>query len=310
MLVAAVPLLLAGALLLTVNRGMAPTLALLSPTCYDNSLFRSQDPRHQLLHRSMSSSQHELVSLLAAEGRLKDPRARAAMTQVDRASFVHPATRHEAYSDHPLPIGCDQTISAPHMHAVSVDLLAGHLVPGARVLDVGSGSGYLTAVMGLMVQGQEGGHVLGVEVFPELAAQGQENVRRSLPQLLDSGTVAFAAGDAQSAEILSRGPFDAIHTGATATEGIPGVFLEALKPGGRLAIPVGGEYDVQVFTLVDKDPQGRIHVQVGLGCSVWHTTIRDLAALRGFWVSASPANRPPARVGALPGSLRAVGSRQ
>ena len=73
------------------------------------------------------------------------------------------------------------------MHAHCVELLRGHLRPGARVLDVGSGSGYLTAVMALMVG--DGGKVVGVDMYPELVEQSVRNVSAALPRLLDGGVV-------------------------------------------------------------------------------------------------------------------------
>lgn len=90
--------------------------------------------------------------------------------------------------DTPLPIGYGETISAPHMHATCLELLRGHLRPGARVLDVGSGSGYLSAAMGLMVR-DKGGFVLGVEKHPELVEESLANVRHATPELLNTGTV-------------------------------------------------------------------------------------------------------------------------
>jgi protein-L-isoaspartate(D-aspartate) O-methyltransferase len=92
------------------------------------------------------------------------------LRQCDRGHYVDSGVPREyAYQDAPLPIGHQETISAPHMHATCLELLRGHLRPGARVLDVGSGSGYLAAAMGLMVS--PGGRVLGIEKHPELAEQ-------------------------------------------------------------------------------------------------------------------------------------------
>ncbi|KAF8067254.1 pcmt [Scenedesmus sp. PABB004] len=88
------------------------------------------------------SSQAELVDHLIRNKLVKTQRVADAMRGVDRAAYVNPslATRADAYADHPLAIGEGQTISAPHMHAICLELLERHLVPGARVLDVGSGA--------------------------------------------------------------------------------------------------------------------------------------------------------------------------
>jgi protein-L-isoaspartate(D-aspartate) O-methyltransferase len=91
-----------------------------------------------------------------------------------------------------MPIGYGETISAPHMHATCLELLRDYAKPGARVLDVGSGSGYLTAVFGRMV-GRGGGKVVGIEKHPELATQSLSNVRNAAPELLDEGIVEVKA---------------------------------------------------------------------------------------------------------------------
>ncbi len=126
-----------------------------------------------------------LISHLQQEGRLQNPRLAEAMRAVDRAAFV-PGTQ-DAYADAPLPLGYGETISAPHMHAACLDLLERFLVPDAHVLDVGSGSGFLTAVMGMLVGPT--GRVVGVEKHPELAKQSEINLRAVVPELLDDGTV-------------------------------------------------------------------------------------------------------------------------
>ena len=94
--------------------------------------------------------------------------------------------------DTPLPIGYGETISAPHMHATCLELLRTHLKPGARVLDVGSGSGYLTSVFGRMVR--PGGKVIGIEKHPELAEQSVINVRGATPELLEEGVIEVSSG--------------------------------------------------------------------------------------------------------------------
>ncbi|KAG1676550.1 hypothetical protein FOA52_000093 [Chlamydomonas sp. UWO 241] len=131
----------------------------------------------------MARTQSDLVDHLVTRGVVRSPRVATAMRQVDRALFINPseAPLRAAYEDHPLPIGCGQTVSAPHMHGTCLELLEGHLVPGARALDVGSGSGYLTAAMALLVH--PGGRVLGIEKFPELAKRSVDAVRTAVPSL-------------------------------------------------------------------------------------------------------------------------------
>jgi protein-L-isoaspartate(D-aspartate) O-methyltransferase len=113
-----------------------------------------------------SSSSSCLDSLVAA----------SALTALDRANFVPPAAVDHAYQDTPLCIGHGATISAPHMHAMCLELLDAQLQPGAHVLDVGSGSGYLTAAMAVLVG--ETGVVVGIEHVPQLTEWSKDNVAK------------------------------------------------------------------------------------------------------------------------------------
>lgn len=106
------------------------------------------------------------------------------MLKVDRS---HYCPSQQPYNDSPHPIGFGATISAPHMHAHALEVLKDRLVDGASVLDVGSGSGYLTACMAHMVGPR--GTVIGVEHIEELVRQSEVNIRRDCPGLLDSGSV-------------------------------------------------------------------------------------------------------------------------
>lgn len=117
------------------------------------------------------------------------------MKATDRGLYVrHPEV---AYVDSPSPIGWMQTISAPHMHGTALELLKDHLKPGNIALDVGSGSGYLSAVMSRMVApmiGDAEGHdglVIGIDVIPELVEQSKRNVEldHGAKSRVDKGTL-------------------------------------------------------------------------------------------------------------------------
>ena len=103
-----------------------------------------------------------MVTYLESSGLLKTQRIIRAMNQVDRACFT--TNRPHSFEDSPQPIGWNATISAPSIHAICLEMLGPRLQPGCRVLDVGSGSGYLTAVLGLLVQ--PGGELVGTGPLP------------------------------------------------------------------------------------------------------------------------------------------------
>ncbi|PSC68503.1 L-isoaspartate(D-aspartate) O-methyltransferase [Micractinium conductrix] len=201
-------------------------------------------------------SQDWLVDHLRTEGVVKSREVESVLRRVDRAHYVDRGIPHAyAYQDSPLPIGYHETISAPHMHATCLELLRDHLKPGARVLDVGSGSGYLSAAMGLMVG--ETGKVVGIEKHPELAALSVSNVRRDHPELLDGGAVQLRAGNVLGDVLEREEGFDAIHVGAAASS-LPDILVRKLNPGGRMVIPVGPQWEYQVMQVVDKDREGQV----------------------------------------------------
>lgn len=107
------------------------------------------------------------------------------MLRVNRAFYCDSSPT--PYKDWPHPIGFNATISAPHMHAHALEELKDKLVDGAKVLDVGSGSGYLTSCMAHMVGSK--GIVYGVEHVKELVSQSMLNIRKDCPELISSGRV-------------------------------------------------------------------------------------------------------------------------
>lgn len=166
------------------------------------------------------------------------------MLKVDRACYC--PSKHP-YVDWPHSIGYNATISAPHMHAYALEALKDKLVEGARCLDVGSGSGYLTACLAHMV-GPDG-KVFGVEHIKELVEQSEKNIRQDCPELLESGRVQILLADGRVG-LKDYSPYDVIHVGATA-QGLPPLLVDQLKDGGRMVIPVQrGEQ--QIFECVDK----------------------------------------------------------
>jgi len=214
--------------------------------------------------RSHGRDNDDLVDTLRGNEIVKSESISKAMKAVDRGHYVSARDKRNAYVDSPQSISHAATISAPHMHAYCLELLAGHLRPGARCLDVGSGSGYLTSVFAHLVAGADEaggeapgpGKAIGIEHIPELQEWSVRNVTsdpKTAP-LLASGALILVQGDGREG-YPSEGPYDCIHVGAAAPE-IPRALTDQLARGGRLVIPVGPEGKTQHLFVVDKDRDG------------------------------------------------------
>ncbi|KAJ5548639.1 Protein-L-isoaspartate(D-aspartate) O-methyltransferase [Penicillium frequentans] len=210
------------------------------------------------------STNTELVENLFKVDLIKNERVKEAMLGVDRAHYAP----SRPYSDSPQPIGHGATISAPHMHGHACEYLIEHLQPGAHVLDIGSGSGYLTHVLANLVTGPPGsseqGKVIGIDHISELVELARSNMNKSKQgrELQDSGHVKFITADGRLGW-KEDAPYDAIHVGAAA-ETLHPVLIEQLRAPGRLFIPVesdaspgvsGGQY----IWVVDKRADGSVH---------------------------------------------------
>ena len=159
---------------------------------------------------------------------INDPDVLAAIERVPRHRFVPEHLQDHAYDDRPLPIGLGQTISQPFVVALMTQALAP--TPEARVLEIGTGSGYQTAILAELA-----GRVYTVEVRPEL----QERARRILDEL-GYHNIHFRVGDGWKGW-PEEAPFDAIIVTAAAPEW-PQALIDQLAEGGRMVIPVG-EHD-------------------------------------------------------------------
>ncbi|KAI6882277.1 protein-L-isoaspartate O-methyltransferase-like protein [Hortaea werneckii] len=208
--------------------------------------------------RSSGSSNQALIENLASNGLITQARVKQAMLGVDRAHYAPAAP----YQDSPQPIGHRATISAPHMHAAACESLLPYLNPGARVLDIGSGSGYLTHVLAELVK--PGGKVIGVEHISPLVELATRNTGRSEEgrALLESGGLKYVKGDGRLGW-KEDGPYDAIHVGAAA-EGHNQVLVEQLKAPGRLFIPVEEGYMQHIY-VIDKKEDGSVTKKKDIG---------------------------------------------
>ena len=187
---------------------------------------------------------------LRARG-ITDPRVLTAMGRVPRHRFVEEALAARAYGDYPLPIGEKQTISQPYMVALMTQAL--ELVGGERVLEVGTGSGYQTAILAELAT-----KVYSVERIRSLADRA-----RAILEELGYYNVLIRVGDG-TLGWREEAPFDAVLVTAAAPE-VPAPLVEHLKPDGRLVIPVGGS-TAQVLKCLVKEPDGLIRESELVGC--------------------------------------------
>lgn len=173
-----------------------------------------------------------------------DPRVMAALERVKREAFVPEEVRDLAYINRPLSIGHGQTISQPYIVAIMTDMLA--VRPDARILEIGTGSGYQTAILAELAA-----DVFTVEVVAALA-----QAARAQLESLGYTNIHYRIGDGHTGW-PEEAPFDGIIVTAAA-EKIPETFLSQLKSEGRLVIPIGHEFATQSLMRIDKDAQGNI----------------------------------------------------
>ncbi len=156
---------------------------------------------------------------------IRDPRVLAAMERGPRHEFLGPEFQREAYEDRPLPIGHGQTVSQPYIVAAMLEAL--ELQPSDRVLEVGTGSGYQTALLAELAA-----QVYSIERHAPLAERARQTLER-----LGYRSVEIVVGDGTEG-LPAAAPFDAILVSAAAPR-IPPPLLEQLAEGGRMIVPVG-----------------------------------------------------------------------
>ncbi|MBI3626040.1 MAG: protein-L-isoaspartate(D-aspartate) O-methyltransferase [Candidatus Rokubacteria bacterium] len=181
---------------------------------------------------------------------ITDPRVLDAMRKVPRHLFVEEALRDRAYGDYPLPIGEGQTISQPYMVGIMTQLL--QLTGREKVLEIGTGSGYQTAVLAELAR-----RVCSVERIPSLAARA-----RATLEALGYTNVWVRTADGTFGW-PDEAPFDRILVSA-ASPSVPEPLFEQLAEGGRMVLPVGDTVS-QILTVVERI-EGEMRTTVDAGC--------------------------------------------
>lgn len=181
----------------------------------------------------------ELVNYLVGKGILKNLNIIRAFSKIDRKDFVSQESESFAYDDSPLSVGYGQTISQPTTVAFMIEMLRPN--EGDKVLDIGYGSGWTTAILASIV-GDEG-KVFAFEIIPILKRFGENNVNKYKFE-----NVIFIEGDG-SKGLPKEAPFDRILCSAAALS-VPNPLKEQLKIGGRLVMPIGR--DIQALYVIER----------------------------------------------------------
>ena len=200
--------------------------------------------------RDFATLRERMVERQIAARGLDDPALLAAFRAVPREDFVSGDYADYAYQDSPLPIESGQTISQPYI--VALTIYAAGIKAGAKVLEVGAGSGYAAAVIG-----QIAGEVIAVERHRELVELAKLRMRR-----LGYSNVRIVEGDG-TLGWLEEAPFDAIVAAASGSH-VPQSWIAQLKPGGRIVMPIGNPHEVQTLLKVTKREDGSLsHEDLG-----------------------------------------------
>jgi protein-L-isoaspartate(D-aspartate) O-methyltransferase len=207
---------------------------------------RDSTPEEQQYARD----RRDMVEFQLRRRGIRDERVLQAMLRIPRHEFISGESRSLAYADHPLPIGESQTISQPFIIAVSLQGLS--LTGAESALEVGTGSGYQTALLALLAR-----HVYTIERHPTLAHSAETILAR-----LGLNNVKVLVGDG-SQGLRQFAPFDAILVSAAAPR-VPPSLLEQLSDNGTMVVPVG-DPDAQELQLV-RNQSGKTVVQILEGC--------------------------------------------
>ena len=203
-------------------------------------------------NQSNNKSFENLINSLIQDGYLKTPAIIEAFKKVDRIDFTLEEYKDEAYVNAPLPIGFGQTISQPLTVAFMLEILQPK--EGEKILDIGAGSGWVSALLAYIVgnplrqSANGGGKIIGIERIPELKEMAEKNISKY--NYIEKGIVEIILSDG-SKGYKKEAPYDKIIAGAAATGDIPEEWKRQLKIGGRIVAPIG--HNIAVIDKLSKN---------------------------------------------------------
>jgi len=209
--------------------------------------------RRKKTDREYQEQRQEMIKTLRIDGYIKTDKVADAMNTIPRHRFLPKDQKIYAYEDRPLPVGKNQTISAPHMVAIMTEAL--ELKEDEKVLEIGAGTGYHSAVVAHIVKE---GYIYTVEKIEELAQKARENIKKTgyinTEVITGDGTQGYQ----------KKAPYDRISVTASAPD-IPTPLIEQLKPGGQMLIPIGTRYHQNLIKII-KTHNGEITKKNLGGC--------------------------------------------
>ena len=200
----------------------------------------------------IQNQKENLISHLKSEGYIQSKRVEQAFRKIPRENFLPKEMGPYAYSDHPLPIGSSQTISAPHMVAIMTELL--QPAKTDKVLEIGAGSGYQAGILSPLVR-----KIYTIEFYPELASLAKKNLSRTKIKNVD---VIPADG---SKGLPEKAPYDKIIVTCSIPEQVFHSLAKQLKEGGIIVAPVGEAYGIQMLT-TGRKAKGRLETKEYFPC--------------------------------------------